>query len=189
MSQGAQLSLRLAALALVAVLLQTAAISQVSLFGATPDIGPLVVVSVGLLAGPIPGAVFGFAAGLLIDVAIYAPTLGVFSLVLVGVGFWAGRLREVLRDPDATLLPLAVGSIGTLLALVGFSLIQFLLGVEAPVSLELVRQIVSTALINTLLALPVHMLVRRAIAGALPDGGRKRRRRRPRPGLSPLISP
>jgi rod shape-determining protein MreD len=185
----AQLGARLAALALITVLLQTAAIAQISFLGATPDISPLVVVSVGLLAGPVPGAVFGFAVGLLVDVAIVAPNLGVSSLVLLGVGFWGGRMRELLRDPDATLLPLAIGAIATLGALVGFSLIQFLLGVEAPVSFELVRQIISTALINTLLALPVHAAVRRLIAPALPDGGRKRRRRRTRPGLSPLISP
>ena len=188
MSQPVQLGLRLAALGFLAVLLQTAAISQLSLFGATPDITPLVVVSVGLLAGPVPGAVFGFACGLFVDFALLQ-TLGVSSLVYLGVGYWGGRLRELLRDPGATLLPLAIGAIATFLALVGFSLIQFLLGVEAPVSFELVRQIISTALINTLLALPVHAAVRRLIAPALPDGGRKRRSRRTRPGLSPLISP
>ena len=89
----------------------------------------------------------------------------------------------------ATLLPLAAGAIGSLLALIGFSVIQFLLGVETPVSLELFRQIVSTALINTLLALPVHALVRRVLAPALPEETRRRRRRRPRPGISPLIQP
>jgi rod shape-determining protein MreD len=170
------------------VVIQTAMASQLSLFGATPDIAPLVVVSAGLLAGPVAGALFGFGVGLLVDVALLQ-TLGVSSLVLLGVGFWGGRLREILRDPEATLLPLAVGALGTLLALVGFSLIQFLLGVEAPVSFELVRQIISTALINTLLALPIHAAVRRLIAPSLPDRGRKRRRRQSRPGLSPLISP
>ena len=188
MTPPVNLGLRLAALALLAVLVQTATLSQLSLFGATPDISPLVVVSVGLLAGPVPGAVFGFALGLLVDLALLQ-TLGVSSLVLLGIGYWGGRLRELLRDPGATLLPLAIGALATLLALIGYSLLQFLLGVEAPVSFELVRQIISTALINTLLALPVHAAVRRLVAPALPDGGRKRRSRRTRPGLSPLISP
>jgi hypothetical protein len=74
------------------------------------------------------------------------------------------------------------------MALVMFSLIQFLLGVEAPVSVELLRQIVSSALITTLLALPVHAVVKRALLPVLPDQTR-RRRRQSRPGLSPLISP
>jgi rod shape-determining protein MreD len=189
-SAAAQLALRVAGLALLLVILQTSALSQVSLFGATPDIAPLVVVSVGLLAGPLAGAVTGFGMGLLTNLALLQ-TLGVSSLVLIAVGWFAGRAKEVLRDPQATLVPLAAGAIGSLIALVSFSVIQFLLGVETPVSLELVRQIISTVLINTLLALPVHALVRRLLVPALPDDGRRRRRRPrpPRPGYSPLIQP
>ena len=188
--QPVQLTVRLLVLAIATVLLQTAALSQLSLFGATPDIAPLVVVSVGLLAGPLAGALTGFSVGLLTDLALLQ-TLGVSSLVYIAVGWFAGRASEILRDPQATLLPLAAGAIGSLIALVSFSVIQFLLGVETPVSLELVRQIISTVLINTLLALPVHALVRRFLGPALPDEGRRRRRRRrpPRPGMSPLIQP
>lgn len=183
----AHLALRLALLAVVAVLVQTAAISQLTLFGATPDLAPLIVVSVGLLAGPIPGAVTGFSMGLFVDFALLQ-TLGVSSLVLVIIGHFAGRLRETVRDPQATLLPLAAGAAGTAVALVVFSLIHFLLGVEAPVSVELLRQILATVLINTLLALPVHALVRRVLGPALPDAPRRRRRRQTSP-LSPLIQP
>ncbi|HEX8121529.1 MAG TPA: rod shape-determining protein MreD [Solirubrobacteraceae bacterium] len=183
----AQLTLRLAILGVVAVLVQIAAVSQLSLLGATPDLAPLIVVSVGLLAGPIPGAVMGFSVGLFVDFALLQ-TLGVSSLVLVIVGHFAGRLRETVRDPGASLLPLAAGAAGTAVALVVFSLMQFLLGVKAPVSLELLRQILATVLINTLIALPVHALVRRVLAPALPDSPR-RRRRRPSSPLSPLIQP
>lgn len=183
----AQLALRLGVLAVVAVLVQTSAVSQLALFGATPDLAPLVVVSVGLLAGPIPGALMGFAMGLFVDFAMLQ-TLGVSSLVLVIVGHFAGRLRETVRDPQATLLPLAAGAAGTAVALVVFSLMQFLLGVESPVSIELLRQILATVLINTLLALPLHALVRRLLAPALPDAPR-RRRRRPTSPLSPLSQP
>ena len=186
-SDAVQLGARLAGLVLVVVLVQIAAISQLSFLGATPDVVPLVVISVGLLAGPVPGAVTGFSMGLFVDVALLQ-TLGVSSLVLVIVGHFAGRLRDTVRDPEATLLPLAAGAVGTAAALVVFSLIQFLLGVEAPVSLELFRQILATVLINTLLALPVHALVRRLLSPALPDAPR-RRRRRANAGLSPLIQP
>ena len=183
----AQLALRLALLALIAVLVQVAAVSQLTLFGATPDIAPLIVVCVGLRAGPVAGALTGFAMGLFVDFALLQ-TLGVSSLVLVLVGHFAGRLGETVRDPQATLLPLAAGAAGTAVALVVFSLMQFLLGVEAPVSVELFRQILATVLINTLLALPVHAVVRRFLGPALPDSPR-RRRRRPSSPLSPLIQP
>jgi rod shape-determining protein MreD len=185
-SQPVQLGLRLALMALVTVLLQTAAFSQLSLLGARPDIAPLVVASVGLLAGPVAGALMGFGVGLLTDVALLQ-TLGISSLVYVIVGHYSGMMRDSARDPQASLLPLAAGAAGTFVALTVFSLLQFLLGVEAPVSFELVRQIISTVLINTLLALPVHAAVRRALGSAIED--RRRRRRRNRPGLSPLIQP
>jgi rod shape-determining protein MreD len=181
-----QLALRLGVIALVTVLVQTAALSQVSLLGASPDVAPLVVAAVGLICGPIAGALMGFGVGLLVDAALLQ-TLGITSLVYVLVGHFSGQLRDSARDPQATLLPLAAGALGTFVALTVFSLLQFLLGVEAPVSFELVRQIISTVLINTLIALPVHALVRRALGGAVEE--RRKRRRRSRPGLSPLIQP
>lgn len=188
MKDRAGLLARAAALALVGVLLQTAAVGQLSLLGATPDLAPLLVASIGLLCGAVPGALFGFAVGLLVDLAL-GQTLGVSSLVLCFVGHLAGRLRETARDPDATLLPLAAGATATAVHGVAFSVLYFLLGVQAPVSIELVRQIIATVLINSLLALPVHALVRRVLGRSLPGGGaavRRRRRARGAPVLSPL---
>jgi len=178
-----QLAARLGLVVLAAVLVQTAFVSQLELLGATADLTPLVVASVGLLAGATVGAGAGFAIGLLVDVALLQ-TLGVSSLVLCFVGHFAGRVRESARDPGAALLPLAAGALATLGYTIGFSLLHFLLGVEAPLSAELLRQIVLTVLVSALLALPVHALVRRVLAPALPDLGRRRRRRTP--GLSPL---
>jgi rod shape-determining protein MreD len=182
------LPLRLAALGFVAVIVQIAAISQVTVFGVSIDVSPLVVASVGLLAGSLPGAVFGFAVGLFVDFAL-VQTLGVTSLLFIAIGYWAGRLRE-LRDPAHGLTPLAVGAAATAVSTIGFSLMQFLLGVHAPVSLLLLRQIVVTILAGALLALPVYALVRRTIRGSLPDDPRRRRRRAyTTGGLSPLQRP
>jgi rod shape-determining protein MreD len=180
-----QLLVRLGALALVAVLLQAAVVAQVELFGVTADLTPLVIAFAGLWAGSLTGACFGFAVGLFLDLAL-AQTVGVSSLLFVGVGYWAGRLRE-LRDPQSALTPLAVGAAATTVAGVGFSLIEFLLGVNAPVSALLVRQILATILLNTLIALPVHALVRSWLLPALPEDPRRRRRRAyTTGGLSPL---
>jgi rod shape-determining protein MreD len=185
---GYQLPLRLAALGFLSVVVQTAAISQVTVFGVTVDLSPLVVASVGLLAGSLPGAVFGFAVGLFADVAL-VQTLGVTSLLFIAIGYWSGRLRE-LRDPAHGLAPLAVGAAATACATAGFSLMQFMLGVRAPVSWLLLRQIVVTILIGTLLALPIYALVRRVMQGSLPDDPRRRRRRAyTTGGLSPLQRP
>ena len=181
------LILRLVLLGVVAVLVQTTAISQISLLGVSADTTPLIVASVGLLAGSIPGAIMGFGMGLFVDTAL-VQTLGVDSLLLTGIGYGAGRLRE-RRDPSNTLVPVAVGAVATALSQVGFSLIQFLLGVDAPVSLLLLREILFTIAVNTVLALPVYALVRRIVASALPEDPRRRRARRAAAvtgGLSPL---
>ena len=182
------LTLRLIALALVAVVVQESAISQISIFGVSADITPLVVVSVGLLAGSMPGAVMGFGTGLLVD-TVLVQTLGITSLLYIPIGYWAGRLREV-RDPAHGLVPLAAGAAATAVAGIGMTLIQFLLGVDAPVSLLLLQQIFITVLVNTLIALPVYAIVRKIVLPALPDDPRRRRRRAyTTGGLSPLQQP
>jgi rod shape-determining protein MreD len=180
-----QLVARLAALGVVAVLLQATVVSQVELFGVNADLVPLVIAFAGLMAGSMTGACFGFAVGLFLDIAL-VQTVGVSSLLYVFVGFWAGRLRE-LRDPQSALTPLALGAAATSVAAVGFSLIQFLLGVNAPVSLLLLRQIVATVLLGALISLPVHVIVRLWLTPALPEDPRRRRRRAyTTGGLSPL---
>ncbi|MGH2890160.1 MAG: hypothetical protein ACRDNJ_11080, partial [Solirubrobacteraceae bacterium] len=55
-----KLVVRLVLLALVTVVIQEAAISQISIFGISADLTPLMVMSVGLLAGSMTGAVMGF---------------------------------------------------------------------------------------------------------------------------------
>jgi rod shape-determining protein MreD len=176
---------RLAVLCLVGGIFQLTAVSQFAIFGVPADITPLLAVSVGLLAGSIAGAAFGFALGLFMDTALLQ-TLGLTSLVLLTIGYLAGRLRE-LRDPAHGLVPLAVGAAGTAAYVLGLGLMQFLLGFEAPVSLEFVRHALMLIVLNSLLALPVYALVRRVLLPFLPDDPRRRRRRAyTTGGLSPL---
>jgi rod shape-determining protein MreD len=180
-----QIVARLTALGVGAVVIQTAAVSQLPIAGANADLSPLVVMAVGLLCGSLTGACFGFAVGLFVDVVLLQ-TLGVSSLVLLTVGYGAGRVRE-MRDPEGPMVPLGVGAAATLSFSVGFGVMQFLLGVDAPVSGALVRQIITNLIINSLIALPVYATVRRWLLPALPDDPRRRRRRAyTTGGLSPL---
>lgn len=176
---------RLSALGVAVTVLQLAAISQVKVFGVNADLLPLVVMAVGLLCGSVTGACFGFGVGFFADAAL-VQTLGLSSLVLVLAGYATGRLRE-LRDPQGALVPLIGGAAATAIATVGYAIVQFLLGVDAPISLLLLRQTLATIILNTLIAIPVHALVRRWLAPALPDDRRPRRRRAyATGGLSPL---
>jgi rod shape-determining protein MreD len=143
------------------------------------------VCAAGFIAGSVPGAVFGFCLGLFIDISLYQ-TLGVSSLVFTAVGYGAGRIRE-LRDPAHGLAPVAVGAAATAIAAIAFALLQFLLGVQPPVSLLLLREFLLTVVLNTLLALPVYALMRRVLLPFLPEDPRRRRRRAyTTGGLSPI---
>ena len=176
---------RLAAIGVLGGILQLTTVSQVAFFGVPADLTPLLVAAVGLLCGSIAGASFGFGLGLFMD-TLLAQTLGLTSLVLLAAGYAAGRLRE-LRDPAHALVPVAVGAAATAVAAIGFSILQFLLGVDAPVSWLLIRQILLVILLNTLLAMPVYLVCRRVLGPFLPDDPRRRRRRAyTTGGLSPL---
>lgn len=182
---------RIAALAVAVVFFQIGVVSEVPVFGVTVDLSPLLVAFIGLLCGSTIGAASGFAVGLLVDLAL-VQTLGLTSLVFTLVGYGCGRLRDRSQigqhAPPAALMPLLVGAAATATALVGYSLMEFMLGVDAPVSLELLRQIVFGVVVNTIVALPMWVLVRRCLIGGLPEDPRRRRRRRAYTtgGLSPL---
>jgi rod shape-determining protein MreD len=183
--ESLRLPLRLVILAFVAVVIQEAAVSQISIFGTSADLTPLVVMAVGLLAGSVAGAIMGFGVGLLVDLLLFQ-TLGVTSLLFIAIGYWSGRLRE-LRDPSHGLVPMGLGAAATAFVGLGMTIVQFLLGVDSPVSLLLVQQIIVTVLVNTLIALPVYAAVRRVLQPALPQDPRRRRRRAyTTGGLSPL---
>jgi len=184
-SPTTQLVARLVGLAIGGVVVQTAAVSQLPIAGANADISPLLVMAVGLLCGSLAGGSFGFGVGLFVDI-VSMQTLGISSLVLLAVGYGAGRLREA-RDPEGTFVPLAAGAVATLTFSIGFALMQFLLGADSPVSWPLLRQTLATLVVNALIALPVYAFVRRWLLASLPEDPRRRRRRAyTTGGLSPL---
>ncbi|MCX6385416.1 MAG: rod shape-determining protein MreD [Solirubrobacterales bacterium] len=185
MKLPAMLLVRLGLLALLSVIIETAAISEISVFGTSADITPLVVVAVALLLGAVPGALMGFVMGLLVDTMLLQ-TMGVSALVLTAIGYTVGRYREV-RDPANTLTPVVIGVIATAASTLGFGLVEFLLGVDVPFNLLLVRDVFIMMVVNGVLALPVFIIVRWVLAPYLPDDPRRRRRRAyTTGGLSPL---
>ena len=180
-----QLVVRLVILGLLTVLLQLMFFAQVPVFGAIADLAPLVVMAVGLLCGPLVGAVMGFSIGLVIDTALLQ-TMGLSSLVLIAVGYGTGRLRD-LRDPQGTFVPMVLGAAAAAISTSGYGLGQFLLGFNQPLSWLLVKQTLATIIIDALIAIPITALVRRWLTPVLPEDPRRRRRRAyTTGGLSPL---
>ena len=157
--------MRLALLILVAVVLQVSFFSKITILGTSPNILPVVAVCLGLLGGAVVGAVCGFAMGLLLDSALLQ-TMGVSSLVLLTAGYLAGRYREGF-DISNPLIPLALAGGLTLLATGGFALIQVMLGVDAPVSFMVVRELLLQGVYAVLLMIPIYPLMRRVLRVAL----------------------
>jgi rod shape-determining protein MreD len=168
---------RLAAIALLAVLLQLSFFSRVELLHVSPDVLPLVVVSLGLLGGSMTGAVAGFSIGLLVDCLLVAP-LGGSSLVLLGVGYLAGLFRERFEIHSALLPPLLCMGL-TLLAELGFAAVQLTLGVDAPVSGLVVRDMLLKSIFAFFLAWPIYFGLRRILRPALVEEAKANRRRQP----------
>jgi rod shape-determining protein MreD len=160
-----RIGVRLALIILVTVILQVSFFSLVPMLGAVPDLVPVVVVSLGLLGGGVVGAVCGFSTGLLLD-SVLLQTLGASSLVLLTVGYLAGRYREGFEITNSLVPSLLAGGF-TLLAGAGYAAVQLMLGVDTPVSLLILREILVQALLAILLALPTYPLLRRVLRPAL----------------------
>lgn len=169
--------LRIALVLVVAVILQAAFFSQLSILGAPPDILPAVVVAFGLLGGAVAGAGVGFAAGLLND-SLLLQTLGISSLALLAAGYLAGRWREGF-DITSSLVPPLLAGVLTMVAASTFAAITLMLGIDAPVSLLAIREILVQGLLAVALGTAVFPLVRRAIRPALVEDVRPGRRSAP----------
>jgi rod shape-determining protein MreD len=96
-------------LILVAVIVQLTLLSRLPLPGATPDLVVVTVVAIALAMGPTQGAIAGFTAGVLVDLAPPADTLlGVNAIVYITIGFVTG----FVIDPRDRTVPLLMGLVG-----------------------------------------------------------------------------
>lgn len=96
-------------LVLAAVIIEVTLLSRLGLPGATPDLVVVTVVAIALAMGPTQGAVAGFAAGVLIDLAPPADTLlGVNAIVYLAIGYVTG----VAVDPRDRTVPVMIGVVG-----------------------------------------------------------------------------
>jgi rod shape-determining protein MreD len=159
--------IRLAAIVVLTIVLQVSFFSYLTLFGTTPNVIPLVIVCLGLLGGAMVGAVTGFAAGLLLDCTLLQ-TLGVSSLVLLGTGYLAGRYRERAEISNSLIPPLLAGGL-TAAAAASFAAIQLMLGVDTPVSLLVLREVVVQGLLAVALTIPIYSLIRWVLRRAIVD--------------------
>ena len=106
-------------------IVQVTIVSEIGILGGSPDLVLVTLVAVALTQGSIFGAVTGFWAGLLLDVARLG-TLGFTSLLLTLAGFWIGRYGET-TGRDRAHAPLLSVAVVTVLYAVGSLVMHFLL--------------------------------------------------------------
>jgi len=169
---------RLVAIVIGGVVLQLSFFSQVTLFHVSPDVLPALVVVLGLFGGSLTGAVCGFSVGLLLDCLLIAP-LGGGSLVLLLTGYLAGLFRERFEIHSALVPPLLCMGL-TLFAELGFGAVELTLGVDAPISPLVLRDMLLKSIFAFFLGWAIYALLRRLLRPALVEEPTVKRRRRPR---------
>jgi rod shape-determining protein MreD len=160
--------LRVAALLLLGILLQTTIVPDIRVQGVCPDLMLLATVCVGLVGGAEQGAVVGFAAGVLTDLFLPTTPIGLSALAYCVTGFAVGALRgSMLREgwlmaPLVTFVASAAGVV--LFVVAGVMVGQTQLTLAGPTALAKTAALV--AAMNALLAVPVARVVARANSGA-----------------------
>jgi rod shape-determining protein MreD len=151
-------AVKAALLLFLAVLAQVSILGSYSPLGGTADLVLVVLLSVALLRGAVFGALAGFGAGLLLDVANLG-TLGFTSLLLTVAGFWIGRYGETTAR-DRFHAPYVSVLVVTVLYAFGALALRFMLGEAVPAH-AVIAALPAGILWNLILTLPVYGLVRR----------------------------
>ncbi len=153
--------LRVSVVVFLVAVLQSAVISEVTIFRGTPDVVLVLTVLVAFLRGSVPAACAGFAGGLLVEIGTLEPTLGVHALVFALVGYWAGRYAET-TGRDRPYAPYAAVLVLGMLAGAGVYLMHFLLGDAGDAGIAL-GPVLPTAVLGLAVALVLMRFVRMAV--------------------------
>lgn len=163
-----------AALVVVALVVQVSVLARLQLPGAVPDLVLLTVVALALAYGHVTGALVGFTAGLLADLAPPADhAAGRYALVLCVVGYLCGLARPEngrLKSATGPMAVVVVAALGSTLLYAG---VGALVGDTAARHVGLGFLLFTAALYDLLLApftVPLIMaLARRAENDPLAD--------------------
>jgi rod shape-determining protein MreD len=139
------------ALVVTALAIQLTVLARLPLPGGTPDLLLLVVVTFGLVHGPVTGMAVGFGAGLALDLVPPADgPAGLWALVLCVVGYAAGIARS--ETDRSALAPLFVVIGLSLTAVLAYAGLSALFGSPRVPWRDVLGVALSTALYTVLLA-------------------------------------
>jgi rod shape-determining protein MreD len=149
---------KLALLLFAAVLAQIAVFAPIDLAQGNPNIVLVTLLVAALLRGSILGAIGGFWAGFLIDVASLG-TLGFTSLLLTLAGYWIGRYGETTGG-DRAHAPFLSVAVFTVLYAFGDLVLRFVIGEPAPVGVA-AEALPATLVLNLIVTWPMYWFSRK----------------------------
>ena len=145
-------------LLVIVAVLQSAVVSHLTVRGVFADLPLLIVTSWALLRGPREGVIWGFIAGVSVDLLSGAP-FGAATLSLMAVGFLAGLSKGGVFHAHF-LSPALVMFLATMLYSLIFLTIVWASGSLVSWLPSLVSMVLPSAPLNALLAPVVFVLVR-----------------------------
>ncbi|MCR4651777.1 MAG: rod shape-determining protein MreD [Lachnospiraceae bacterium] len=89
-------------LLLIILLLQTTIFATVNIGGIIPNLIIILISSIGFSRGRKMGLIFGFLAGLILDI-FYGPLIGLYAIAFMYIGFLNGYVKRVLFTGDFAL--------------------------------------------------------------------------------------
>lgn len=149
------------AVVLTAILLQSTIFAQIRLGGAKPDLVYLATIVLAYLEGPSSGALAGFAGGMAEDFLLNQPK-GITALTLTLLGYAVGLIRSYVVTPSPFLPVLLVGG-GTVVGVILFGVVRFLLGEPVGTTLYLLRVALLTGGYNAILTPLFFPIIRRVV--------------------------
>jgi rod shape-determining protein MreD len=161
--------LRLSALLLVALLLQTTIVPDVRLRNSCADIMLLFAICAGLAGGAEMGAIFGCAAGLLTDLFLQTTPVGLSALTYCLIGFGVGAVRRAVFR-EGWLLPPAIALVASSTGVILFVIIGSTVGQSQLTSVgprTIVEVAVIVGVMNAVLAVPLSRVVAWAATGSV----------------------
>jgi rod shape-determining protein MreD len=169
--------IRLAAVAVFALVVQVAVLDQIVVFGAHPDVLVIFPAAAGLLQGPQRGAIVGFVAGVAADLVVQLP-FGLSLLTFVLAGFVSGLIARASSGSDrgvADVLRCVLLAVATVALYV---LLGTAIGQPGLLTLQTARALGVIAVGALLLSAPVLSMIRWCFLGtrrggwsSMPSGG------------------
>jgi rod shape-determining protein MreD len=145
-------------LLLAAAILQTSVVPHLAVWGVFPDLPLLIVVSWGLVRGAQEGIVWGFIAGVAVDLLSGAP-FGAATLSLMVVGLISGLASSTVVRAQLILPPVTVFAATMVYDMIFLSVVQ-VAGQSVDWGGTFVRIVLPSALLNAVLTPPFFWTTR-----------------------------